>query len=67
MTTVSAVRHVGYCLRSATRYPRLAIKGAREFRSGLGMTYGIYEMQEAYDAGRELLHIVTCRRYETGE
>jgi hypothetical protein len=59
------MRHVIQCLRYALRYPRLALMGAREFRGSVGMTYGIYEMQEAYDAGRELAHLVTGRRYES--
>jgi len=58
------MRHVLHCLAAAARHPRIAVLGAREFRSGVGMTYDRYSRSEAYDAGRELAHIATFRRWE---
>lgn len=54
-------------LKNAARHPDLAIKGAREFRDGSGMTYDddpTSPRSEAYDSGREIAHIVTLRRYD---
>ena len=54
-------------VRAALRHPRIALVGAREFKSGIGMTYDndpTSPRSEAYDSGRELAHIITRRRYE---
>lgn len=49
---------------TAARRPRTALRGAREYRSDLGMTYDDPARDEAYDAGRELAHVATGRRYD---
>lgn len=54
-------------LAAAARHPRTAAKGAREFRSDVGMTYGAITRDEAYDAGREIAHRATARRYDTNQ
>lgn len=46
------------------RHPRIAALGAREFRSGVGMTYADPRRSDAYDAGRETAHALTARRWE---
>lgn len=46
------------------RYPRTAALGAKEFRGGVGMTYDDPARSDAYDAGREIAHAATLRRYE---
>ncbi len=58
------MKHIIRCAASAARHPRVAALGAREFRSGVGMTYGNHALTEAYDAGRELAHIATLRRWD---
>jgi hypothetical protein len=59
--------HLLRCLTSAARHLGIAARGAREFRSAFGMTYDDNSWSarsEAYDAGRELAHIATRRRYD---
>ena len=58
------MRHITKCLIAASRHPRLALKGVREFRSSLGLTFLTYDQCNAYDAGRELAHIATFRKYD---
>ena len=58
------MRHIATVLASAARHPRAAALGAREFRSGMGMTYDNYVLSCAYDAGRELAHMLTRRRWD---
>jgi hypothetical protein len=58
------MKHIALCLRYAARHPTIALLGAREFRSGFGMTYEDAARSEAYDAGRELAHIATGRHYD---
>lgn len=43
---------------------RAFILGAREFRLSMTAAYDSWEMQEAYDCGREFAHWATFRRYE---
>lgn len=50
-------------LRTALRHPLIAMKGALEFRSGLGATYGDGR-DEAYDFGRDLAHRITFRKWD---
>lgn len=50
-------------LRSAARHPRVAALGVREFRLS-ATTHVDGDLIESYDAGRELAHVVTLRRYE---
>lgn len=56
--------HIAQCLAAAARHPRIAARGVREFRSGVGMTYDDYARSDAYDAGRELAHLATLRRWD---
>lgn len=56
--------HIARCIASALRHPRISALGAREFRSGVGMTYDDDTRSAAYDAGRELAHLATFRRYD---
>lgn len=56
--------HVVRCVAAAIRHPRIAALGAREFRSDWGMTYDAPDRSDAYDAGRELAHIATLRRWD---
>lgn len=56
--------HILHCLLAAARHPRIAALGAHEFRDGVGMSYDDPAHSEAYDAGRELAHIVTRRRFD---
>lgn len=59
--------HIIKCIGRAVRHPRIALLGAREFRSGMGMTYDddpTSPRSAAYDSGRELAHIATLRRYD---
>ena len=58
------MRHIVYCTRAALAHPRIAFMGAREYRGTFGMSYEDGSMSESYDAGRELAHILTLRRYE---
>jgi hypothetical protein len=58
------IAHIVRCVHSAARHPRIATLGATEFRSGVGMTYDDQSRSDAYDAGRELAHIGTFRRFE---
>jgi hypothetical protein len=50
--------------RSAASHPRLAAMGAREFRLGFGMSWDDPDKSDAYDAGRELAHIATARKFD---
>ena len=55
------LRTVAYALRR----PRIAAIGVREFRSALGLSWDDEPgKSEAYDAGRELAHIATLRRFD---
>lgn len=54
-------RVLGYALRR----PRTAWLGAREFRSDLTPHFEDYDALESYDAGRELAHLLTLRRYDS--
>lgn len=58
------MKHFASCLLSAARYPSFALDGAREFRSSVGITYVDPIRSESYDAGRELAHILTLRRWD---
>lgn len=58
------MKHIIRCAASAARHPRTATLGAREFRSGVGMTYDQDTRSDAYDAGRELAHLATFRRWD---
>ena len=58
------MNHVTTCIAAAARHPSTALLGAREFRSGVGMTYDDHTRSDAYDAGRELAHIATARRWD---
>lgn len=58
------MNHIIRCVKSAARHPRIALLGAQEFRSGVGMTYDDDNRSSAYDAGRELAHIGTFRRWD---
>lgn len=58
------MKHIIRCAASAVRHPMTALLGAREFRGGVGMSYDNYARSEAYDAGRELAHVVTFRRWD---
>lgn len=57
------MRHLIHVLRYALRRPRLATLGMREFRSTF-TTHFDDERLESYDAGRELAHMLTLRRFE---
>lgn len=62
------ILHFARCIRAAISHPRIALLGAREFRSSCGMTYDndpTSPRSEAYDSGRELAHAVTLRRYDS--
>ena len=50
-------------LALVARRPRTALRGAAEFRSDLTTSYD-WPAIESYDAGRELAHAVTLRRFE---
>jgi hypothetical protein len=58
------MNHIATCIKLAARHPRTALIGAREFRSGVGMTYDAPTRSDAYDAGRELAHLATLRRWD---
>jgi hypothetical protein len=58
------MKHLIRCAALAARHPRTAALGAREFRSGVGTTYDDPSRSDAYDAGRELAHIATARRWD---
>lgn len=58
------MKHIIHCAASAARHPRIAALGAREFRSGVGMTYDDPSRSDSYDAGRELAHLATFRRWD---
>lgn len=58
------MKHLFYVLWYAARRPRLALLGAREFRSAFTTHFNDAEKLESYDSGRELAHMVTLRRYE---
>lgn len=58
------MKHIANCLTAAARHPRIAALGGREFRSGFGMTYDDHTRSNAYDAGRELAHLLTLRRWD---
>lgn len=63
----SASAHFIYCLRAAAYHPLIAFRGAREFRSGFGLTYDNdpwSAKSEAYDSGREIAHLLTGRRFD---
>ena len=42
----------------------IALQGAREVRSGCGLTFDDDRRGEAYDAGRELMHLITFRHFD---
>lgn len=48
----------------AVAAPTVAIRGAWEFRSGSGLTFEDDRRNNAYDAGREIAHLATFRRYD---
>lgn len=50
-------------ISTVIRHPKAVFKGALEFRSSLGMTYGD-SRDEAYDFGRELAHRLTLRAWD---
>lgn len=56
--------HLLSVLRAALRRPRNAALGVREFRLG-ATTFFDPPQIDAYDAGRELAHLATLRRFET--
>lgn len=58
------MRHLIHILRHATRHPREAWLGAREFRLSLTTHIEDEDLAEAYDSGREIAHLVTLRRCE---
>lgn len=58
------MKHWMHVALAAARHPRIALLGAREFRSGVGMTYDQHSRNDAYDAGREVAHAATFRRYD---
>jgi len=62
--SAGGMSHLVYCLQAAVRHPGAALLGVREFKSGVGMTYGDWSKSEAYDAGRELAHMLTLRHWE---
>jgi hypothetical protein len=51
-------------LRSALRHPCVAALGAWQFRRAFGVRYGSGR-RDAYDAGCELAHLLTFRRYDS--
>jgi hypothetical protein len=53
-----------YPIKSALLHPVIAIQGAREFRSSIGMTWDDDAKNEAYDFGRELAHRLTFRKWD---
>ncbi len=53
-------------LKDVCRHPVIFVRGAAEFRSGMGMTWDDDESKnEAYDWGRETVHRLTFRRFES--
>jgi hypothetical protein len=55
--------HVLKCLASAVRHPAVALLGVGEYRTDF--TTSVEDrLLDAYDAGRELAHIATRRRYD---
>lgn len=56
--------HLFKCLASAVRHPTAAALGAREYRTDFTTSYDDPDLLESYDAGRELAHIATRRRYD---
>lgn len=61
------MKHILYCICAAASRPAYAFLGLMEFRSGEGRTYGdpFTAASLGYDAGRELAHIFTLRRFES--
>jgi hypothetical protein len=62
--TAWIIGHLAHCIGYALRHPLIAATGAVEFRSGTGITYADPVRSESYDAGRELAHIITGRRWD---
>lgn len=58
------IRRIVDLLGTAVAHPHLAAMGAREFRSTVGMSWDDPTRSDAYDAGRELAHITTRRRWD---
>ena len=56
--------HLIHCLRYALRRPRIALNGVREFQLSFTTHYDDHDELESYDAGRELAHMITLRRFE---
>jgi hypothetical protein len=57
------MRHLTGVVLWAARHPRVAWLGMREFRTDCTTHYD-YPLIESYDAGRELAHMVTLRRFD---
>jgi hypothetical protein len=59
------MRHLLHVLRYALRRPRIALLGMQEFRSCWTTHFDDDdEALESYDAGRELAHMLTLRRWD---
>lgn len=58
------MRHLLSCLWWAAKHPVASFNGVREFRSDFTKHYEPWQVQESYDAGRELAHIFTFRQFE---
>lgn len=57
------MKHLLFCIKEAARHPRTALLGVKEFRLTSTTNPG-EDLIEAYDAGRELAHLVTFRRFD---
>jgi hypothetical protein len=59
------MRHLRHVVTYALRRPRIALLGAREFRRAFTTHFDDLDRLESYDAGRELAHVLTFRRYDS--
>lgn len=61
---MTRVRHLLTVLGYIVQRPHLAWRGAREYRSDVTEHFEDLFDLECYDAGRELAHMLTRRRYD---